>query len=386
MGKVTIIDGFGLTLKQAVAIGKGAPICLSSEARTRIDASERVVSKAATGKEPVYAVNTGYGYLANTKIGVKDLQTLQMNIIKSHASGYGTPLNEQETRLAQVLRLNVLAKGYTGVRWKLCRQLERHIAAGIQPIIPEYGSVGASGDLAPLAHLALPLLGLGMVRFQDEVISAREALRQTGLKAITLTTKEGLGLVNGTQIMCAVGSLALYSAIQLAILADTATALTMEGLVARTDPLDAEIHRLRGQPTQESSAREIRAALEESYLWQKKLKRKRVQDPYSIRCAPQVHGASRNMLAYSASVLEKELNAASDNPLVLPDEERMVSGGNFHGQPIALAMDAAAMAIAEIGSISERRIELCLTLTSVDFPLSLLATRAQIPDTWQRST
>ena len=374
MAKTIYLDGDTLDLRAARAIGEGAPVALSPDARPRVDASYALVQRLVKSKTPIYGLNTGYGYLANTRIKPDKQRKLQKNIVLSHASGYGDPLSIAETRLTMALRLNVLAKGHSGVRWELCKLIAKHIEAGIYPLIPEYGSVGASGDLAPLAHLALPLIGKGMVRYKGRIMATREALRATGIRAITLHEKEGLSLVNGTQALLAVGALALTEAVTLAIVADKIAALTYEGLAARCAPLDPLIHKARGSAMQEASAALIREQLTGSYLYEKKTKHPRVQDPYSVRCAPQVHGASRSALAYASSVLENELNAATDNPLVFADEERIVAGGNFHGQPVAVALDAAAMAVAELGSISERRLEVLLNTHFSGLPPFLTAT------------
>lgn len=356
-----LITGHSLTLEQVDQISKGATIALSIKCREKVNASRKIVESAVKQKHSIYAINTGFGALANTKISEKDLIQLQHNILYSHASGWGKPLTEQQARLAQILRLNVLAKGHSGVRWILCQRIAQHITSGITPIIPEFGSVGASGDLVPLAHLALPLIGCGLVYYKGQILTAKKALKLTKIASLTLKEKEGISLVNGTQIMLATGSIALNKAIQLTQFADQCAALTMEAMNAHTDALHTKIHYLRNQPMQQESARLITQQLQGSSLWSSTIKRTRIQDPYSLRCTPQVHGATRSSLAFSASMIEKELNAVTDNPIVLPDEKIIVSGGNFHGQPLALSFDAAAMALSEIGNISERRLNLLLT-------------------------
>lgn len=313
----------------------------------------------AEGK-PVYGVNTGFGFFANRSIEKKLLRQLQMNLLKSHAAGHGDPLTIPETRLAMALRLNVLIKGYTGVRYALCETLLAHLHAGVYPVIPEYGSVGASGDLAPLAHLALPLTGHGEVFYQGHRMPAAEALRSAGLQPIELAEKEGLGLVNGTQIMLCVGGLSLSEAIDAVEKADQITALTYEALEASLDPLNPLIHSVRNQAGQIRSAETILSHLKGSSLFDSKRVPHRLQDPYSIRCAPQIHGPTRDALQYTLAVVERELNAATDNPLAFPDEDIILSGGNFHGQALAIAFDLAAMAMAELGNVSERRLELLL--------------------------
>ncbi len=352
-----IIDGNSLNLERIVQIGDGAPIAIPKSVKKHVDNSERLIRQVAKESKPVYGVNTGFGYFANTIISKKELKDLQLNMIKSHASGYGAVLSPQETRLAMALRLNVLVNGHTGIRWKLCKSLFDLINANIYPIIPEYGSVGASGDLVPLAHLALPIAGFGMVRYNNRVMSAKEALKKAKLSPIKLVEKEGLGLVNGTQIMLSVGGLALAEAEILLDYADRITALTYEAMQARLGPLDANLHQVRNQRGQIESARNILRELRQSYLHSSKRNHPRVQDAYSLRCAPQVHGASRDGIGFARTIVERELNGVTDNPIVFHDQDKIVSGGNFHGQPLAMAFDFAAIALAEIGNISERRLE-----------------------------
>lgn len=355
-----LLDGKSLTLEAARAIALGRAVALDPACREQVEASAAFVAKKAAGRAPIYGVNTGFGALAACRIPKEQLYALQRNILKSHAAGFGSPLSQAETRLALALRLNVLMKGLTGVRWELCERFMQLIDKGIYPLIPEYGSVGASGDLAPLAHLALPLIGQGEVFFRGKQMAAKKALSLAKLKPLKLKAKEGLGLVNGTQVMLAVGALALMEAFDLATAADKITALSFEGFYGNPGALSDEIHLARGQKGQIASAAAIRAELEGSYLYTSKEKRLRVQDPYSFRCAAQVHGASRDTLRHAASILEIELNAATDNPLVFETEGCFLNGGNFHGQPLAIALDTAAIAVAELGNISERRLDLLL--------------------------
>lgn len=370
MAKV-ILDGGCFSLDQAKRVAGGAKIQIHDNVAERIDASRVFVSTVSNGDKPVYGVNTGFGYLARHKIGKSKLKELQVNLLKSHAGGYGPPLTAQETRLAMTLRLNVLLKGLAGVTFELCEALANLINARIYPIIPEYGSVGASGDLAPLAHLALPLIGHGKVVYQGKVIGARAALKRAGLKPYQLEVKEGLSLINGTQVMLAVGTLALIEALKLAELADWIASLTYEAMVGNVDALNPLIHHARGQTGQISSAEAMRQHLEGSYLYDKETKRSRVQDPYSMRCAPQIHGPSRDALSYSKQIVLKELNAATDNPLVFEESLEILSGGNFHGQCLAFAFDIASMAIAELGNVSERRLELLVNPHFSELPAFL---------------
>ncbi|MCB0339699.1 MAG: histidine ammonia-lyase [Bdellovibrionales bacterium] len=358
--KKIILDGNSLQLRDVALIAKGAPLAISASARRRVEEARDFVEQAAQRPSPVYSVNTGFGYYANTAIAHHELQDLQRNLILSHASGYGPALDTGTTRLAMALRLNVLLKGVTGVRYLLCEALLKLIEAEIYPIVPEYGSVGASGDLAPLAHLALALIGEGNVFYQGKEMSARSALKKAGVAPFILKEKEGLSLINGTQIMLSIGSLALYDALELLDKAEKITALTFEGFGGLEPALDPLVHSVRGHPGQIESAKRILRELKGSDLFSPKFKKVRVQDPYSLRCAPQVHGASRDALLYAKQVIERELNAATDNPLVFVGKEKIISGGNFHGQPLAIAFDLASIAVSELSNISERRLELLL--------------------------
>lgn len=357
---VILLDGHSLTLTQAEAIANGAPIGIAPEARAAVEADRAVIERIMHGDKAVYGVNTGFGFFANQRIDSSDLLKLQDNIIQSHAAGYGAALSIAETRLAMALRLHVLLKGYTGVRFSLCQALLDLINAHIYPIIPEYGSVGASGDLAPLAHLALSLTGRGKVSYNGEEMDASEALAAAGLTPVTLAEKEGLGLINGTQIMLSVGGLALIAGQRLGPMADLVAALTFEAMVAHPEVLDPRIHALRGQKGQIACAQAIREHLQGSYLYHPATKHARVQDPYSLRCAPQIHGPCCEALAYAEGIIGRELNAATDNPLVFSDTGEAISGGNFHGEPLAMAFDFAAIALSELSSVSERRLELLL--------------------------
>lgn len=355
-----VLDGQSFTIEKAQAAAQGAKIAIDHAVRKNMDLSRAIVKKASRQRTPVYAVNTGLGHFARIHIPKKQQLELQVNILKSHAAGWGPPLSIEETRLAMACRLNTLLKEFSGVTFALCQALLDLVNHGIYPIIPEHGSVGASGDLAPLAHLALPLIGEGVVRYREQTLSASEALKQAGLKPYQLSEKEGVALINGTQMMLSVGTLACLQAISLLDHADRIAALSYEALIGNPEALDPRIHRARRQLGQIESANAILTQLKGSYLFNKNLQRIRVQDPYSLRCAPQIHGPSRDALRHVREIIEKELNAATDNPLVIQEEERLVSGGNFHGQNLAMAFDYAAMAIAEIGNVSERRLELLL--------------------------
>ncbi|MBA2728289.1 MAG: histidine ammonia-lyase, partial [Parachlamydiaceae bacterium] len=358
--KPLILDGESLTLAQAEKIAFGHPIKLAKNVKSKMKKSRDLIQKLAHGSVPIYGVNTGFGFLANTCIKPTELKKLQSNLIKSHASGYGRPLSIPETRLAIALRINVLIKGYTGVRYELCEALLHLLEAEIYPIIPEYGSVGASGDLIPLAHLALPLLGFGNVQTKVGITTAKNALKKAGLKPFELAEKEGLSLINGTQIMLSVGGLALISALNILNQADRIAALSFEGLLGHTDALHPEVHHLRGQIGQIESATQLRKELEGSSLYDPDAKHIHIQDPYSLRCIPQIHGPSRDSISHASQIISRELNSLTDNPLVFADEGIVVSGGNFHGQALAMAFDIASIAISEIGNVSERRLDLLL--------------------------
>ncbi|MEM1282919.1 MAG: histidine ammonia-lyase [Chlamydiota bacterium] len=358
--KSILLNGLDLTLEKAISISKGAPIKISPTARKKITASRKLVQRLAQGDDPYYGINTGFGYLANEKIAPHELELLQENIITSHASGYGDSLSIAETRLSMALRLNVLVKGYTGVRYELCQALLNLINEEVYPVIPKYGSVGASGDLAPLAHLSLALIGKGKVSYKGKKMTAKRALNLAGLKPIKLAAKEGLSLVNGTQIMLSIGSISLSDALTLALKSDLVTALSYEAMDAHVNALHSRLHELRSQQGQVIVAKNISRFLSGSSLFNTEHSRNRVQDPYSLRCAPQVHGACLDSLLYSKSIISKELNAVTDNPLVFVDENTVISGGNFHGQPLAMALDFACMAVSELGNISERRLEILL--------------------------
>lgn len=354
------LDGLSLAFDDLSLIAQGAPLKIAETAKARVESSRRFVEQEMQSGRPIYAINTGFGYLANTPIPEENRNELQHNILKSHAAGFGTPLSPEETRLAMVLRLNVLLKGNTGVRFVLCEQLFRLLQANILPLIPAHGSVGASGDLAPLAHLALPIIGEGKVLYKGKEMPARAALDAAGIAPLSLEAKEGLSLINGTQVMLSIGGLALHSALELLRRAERITALSFEGMNALPQALDPLIHKARGQEGQKTSAEAILAELEGSSLLGERGRTSRVQDPYSLRCAPQIHGPSRDALGFARQLVERELNAATDNPLVFPEEGKIISGGNFHGQVLAMAFDTATMAVAELASVSERRLELLL--------------------------
>jgi histidine ammonia-lyase len=363
------LTGHGLTLETIEAVARGGALAaLAPEARAGMDRSRAVIAAIVAGDEAVYGVTTGFGDLATRRIAPADAARLQENLLISHAVGVGGALDTATVRAMLLLRANTLALGFSGCRPEIVDRLLAFLERGIHPVVPEQGSVGASGDLAPLAHLALPLIGRGVVEFSGRRMPASEALAEAGLAPLRLEAKEGLALLNGTQMMTAVGALAVLDAGRLAGTASVVAAMSTEALLGTDVAFAAAYHATRPHAGQAAVASEMRHLLRDSELQHSHHGvAHKVQDPYSVRCVPQVHGASRDALAHARDVLEIEANSATDNPLVFPagagtDPEaiataggRVVSGGNFHGQPVALAMDYAKLAIAELGSISERR-------------------------------
>ena len=371
------IDGNGLTLEaiERVARGDGVRVELTPAALERMRRSRAVVERAVERGEVVYGVTTGFGRLAEVAIPLDRLEELQINLIRSHACGVGAPLPRAESRAVTLLRANVLAKGFSGIRPLVVELLLELLNRGVTPVIPEQGSVGASGDLAPLSHLALVLVGEGAAELGGEVLPGGEALRRVGLEPVRLQAKEGLALNNGTQFMTGVGGLVLLGAERLVEAADVVGAMSLEGLRGTPDAFHPAIHAARPHPGQLASAERMRALLAESEIRESHRHNDlRVQDAYALRCIPQVHGAARNALGYVRSVLETEANSATDNPLIFPDEcaeGLVVSGGNFHGQPVAQVLDLVAMALADLASVSERRIERLVNPDLSDLPAFL---------------
>jgi histidine ammonia-lyase len=352
-----VLNGDELTIADvwAVAVHR-APAALADAGREKMNAARALVDRAAQS-EHTYGINTGFGRFVEKAIPPELTEELQLRLLRSHACGVGEPYPDEVVRAAMLLRANTLAKGYSGARVQTAELLLECLNRGVLPLVPSRGSVGASGDLAPLAHLALPLVGEGRAIVEGETLSGAEALARVGLEPVRLQAKEGLSLVNGTQFMAAVGALALTRAGRLRECADIACALSLEALQGSRVSFLPTIHALRPLQGQgESAANVLRlvegSAIIEAHRWCDK-----VQDAYSLRCAPQVHGASRDLLSYAEGTLAVELNAATDNPLVLVDEDELVSNGNFHGQPVAFALDSIAIALAELASISERRVE-----------------------------
>jgi len=353
------LHGQKLTLAEIATVALGdTPVKVSSSACPRVLASRKVIEKIIARGVAVYGVSTGFGKLSDVRIPRSELAALQLNLVRSHACGIGNPLSEPEVRAMMLLRANVLALGFSGIRLEiiemLCELLNHHVC----PVIPEKGSVGASGDLAPLAHLALSLIGEGEASFEGERVESREALRRAGLEPQRLEAKEGLALLNGTQAMHAVGGLALLRAKRLAGVADTAGAMSLEALKGTPAAFDLRLQEARPHPGQKAVAKHLLSILEASEIRQSHVEDDlRIQDAYSLRCMPQVHGAVRGALLHCEDVLLIESASATDNPLVFSESGDVISGGNFHGAPLALAMDYAAIALTDLMSISERRIE-----------------------------
>jgi len=358
-----ILDGRTLTLAEIESVAvRQRPVTISTEALVRVAKSREVIEQILATGQTVYGVNTGFGKLADVSIPADRLAQLQTNLVRSHACGLGDPLSEPESRAMLLLRANVLAKGHSGIRPELVELLVAMLNAGVYPIIPAKGSVGASGDLAPLAHLALVVIGEGEAVFQEKRSPGIEALRAAGLKPLQLAAKEGLALLNGTQAMTAVGALTVVHARRLAQIADLAGAMSLEALMGTPVAFDPRIHQARPHLGQIASAANLTAILADSEIRQSHIANDpRVQDAYCLRCMPQVHGAVRGVLDHVTAILETESGSATDNPLIFQSEKgtdaEVLSGGNFHGAPLSYAFDYAAIALTDLASISERRID-----------------------------
>src|ERR1044071_3492468 len=351
------LTGEQISLVQLAAVAlEGEAVAISPSTRSRIAASRKVIEQIVARDAVVYGVNTGFGKLSDVRIPQGELRQLQLNLVRSHACGIGNPLSAAEVRAMMILRANVLALGFSGIRFEvidlLCEMLNRRVC----PVVPEKGSVGASGDLAPLAHLALSLIGEGEAFFEGQRMTSAEALRHAQLTPLQLEAKEGLALLNGTQAMHAVGGLALLRAKRLARIADVAGAMSLEALKGTPAAFDSRLQEARPHPGQKAVAKHLLSLMEASEIRESHLEGDaRVQDAYSLRCMPQVHGAVRGALAHCEDVLLIESASATDNPLVFTESGEVISGGNFHGAPLALGFDYAAIAIADLMSMSERR-------------------------------
>ena len=354
--KIMQIDGDNLRLEDVEEVAlRGVKVRISNRAIARIKKCRKYVEEVIKCGETVYGLNTGVGKLCRVKIKQDEIEKLQRNLILSHAVSFGPIFSQQEVRAIMLLRANVLAKGYSGVRVKLVQTLVDMLNKGIHPMIPEKGSVGASGDLAPLAFIGLVMIGEGWAFHKDKLLSGKEALKKARIKPLKLLAKEGLALINGTQVMTAVGALTLLKAERLVDLADMSGALSAEAALCTPVAFDEKIQKVRKFKGQAQSAKNLRNLMKNSRIREFHKACPKVQDPYSFRCMPQVHGAVRDSLSHVRNVLEIEINSATDNPLIFPEQKQVISGGNFHGEPVALAMDLLGIALSDLANMSERR-------------------------------
>jgi histidine ammonia-lyase len=388
MGKVHWIKFYsGQTLHQMIKFNYGRDHLTSSVAlkiarkeikgifhpdiQKKVSQSAQAVVAISKGDRAVYGINTGFGPLCTTRISESDTRTLQENLLKSHAVGLGDPIPEEISKLMLILKIHALAQGFSGIQWETLKRLTWMLEQDVTPMIPMQGSVGASGDLAPLSHLALPLIGLGKVHFEGEITSAKKVLNHFGLEPIALGPKEGLALINGTQFMAAFGVKVVDRLSNVLKHADITGAMMIEGLMGSIKPFSPELHQLRPYTGNKHVAQTILNLLKDSEIVNSHQNCARVQDPYSLRCMPQVHGASRNAWLHLKETIEIEINSVTDNPIVI-SEDHTISGGNFHGQPIALPLDYACLAASEIGNISDRRIYLSIEGDTPGVPKLLL--------------
>ena len=362
-----------LTVKATLAIARNQTQgILSEKTKERIAKSAQVVANIVEENEPVYGINTGFGPLCTTKISKEETKILQTNILKSHSVGVGNPISKELAKIMMILKVHALAKGYSGIQLKTLERIIWHVDNNVIPIVPSQGSVGASGDLAPLSHLFLPLIGLGKVSFEGEEMKASAFFAKANLSPLNLGPKEGLALINGTQFILAHGVLVVNKLNSCLQQADIIGAMMIEGLQGSMKPFFKELHDLRPFKGSQHVAGRIRTLLRGSEILEDHINCERVQDPYSLRCIPQVHGASRNAWLHLKELTAIELNAVTDNPVII-NNELTISGGNFHGQPIAMALDYATLAASELGNISDRRIYLALEGNSAEVPKLLMA-------------
>jgi len=348
----------GMTLDNLVAIArKGVQVKLTEGSEQRLRATRQLVENWVEDERTIYGITTGFGALSDVVISKKDTRKLQQNILMSHAAGVGDPLDEPSVRAIMALRIKDLARGHSGIRLETVEHLIALLNWGVCPVIPQKGSVGASGDLAPLAHLALVLVGLGEALYKGQRMSGRQVLSKCGLKPIQLEAGEGLALVNGTQVMTAIGGLAIYDAVNLSKMTDIAAAMSLEVLMGSRTEFNARIHQIRPHPGQAAAADNMERLVQNSEIITSHKDCSRIQDAYTLRCSPQVHGATKDAINYSRKVIETEMNSSTNNPLIFAPDQDFLLGGNFHGQPVALALDFLSMAVAELANISERRIE-----------------------------
>jgi histidine ammonia-lyase len=355
--KKIIITGDTLTLEEVAAVCRNyEEVELSDYAVQKIIESRKVVDEFVENEKVVYGITTGFGKFSDVTISKEESKTLQENLIISHAVGAGKPFETEVVRGIMLLRINNLAKGYSGARLVTVQTMIEMLNKRVHPIVPEKGSLGASGDLAPLSHMVLPMIGLGQAEYMGQVMTGKEAMEKAGIPVIELTAKEGLALINGTQVMTAVGALTLYDALNIVKAADIAAALSFEAQNGVVDALDYRLHEIRPHKGQIETAKILSELLAGSKMTTRQGEI-RVQDAYSLRCVPQVHGASKDAISYVKEKVETEMNSVTDNPIIFPETKEGISGGNFHGQPMALAFDFLGIALAELANVSERRIE-----------------------------
>jgi histidine ammonia-lyase len=352
------LDKDNLTIGDIVAVARhNQSVAFSDQVRLKIEKARQLIDRWVKEERVVYGVTTGFGALCNVTVSPKDARRLQQKILASHAAGIGAPLPIEIVRAIMAVRAHDLSMGYSGCRLETVEYLISLLNAGVSPVVPEKGSVGASGDLAPTAHLGLVLIGRGEALYKGRRISGAEALAAIGLEPLVLEAGEGLALINGTQVMTAIGALVVNDAIRLSKLADVAAAMSLEVLMGSQSEFDSKIHRLRPHPGQITTAQNMLRLTAASEFIQSHEGCSRVQDAYTLRCSPQIHGASKDAVAHAANVIGIEINATTTNPLVFPETEEFLLGGNFHGQPVAMAADYLSIGLAELGSVSERRIE-----------------------------
>lgn len=365
------IDGNCLTVKDIVNVARnGYKVSITKDAKYKIKIAEEYVTKLVKENKIVYGITTGFGKFSDVHISPKDTEELQKNLIISHACSLGSPLSEETVRAIMAMRANALSKGYSGIRLSTVEILISMINEGVHPVIYEKGSLGASGDLAPLSMMVLVMLGMGEAFYKGKRMKGSVAMTKAGIKVVKLTSKEGLSLINGTQVMTAIAALTIHDSKKLIKSADISASLTMEALQGIMDAFDSKVHKARGHSGQIKTAENINKILNGSKLTTRQGDL-RVQDAYSLRCISQVHGAVRDSIEYVHSVIEKEINAATDNPLIFPETDEVISAGNFHGEPIALVMDFLGIALSEIASISERRLERLVNCQLNDLPAFL---------------
>ncbi|WP_099191516.1 histidine ammonia-lyase [Tepidibacter mesophilus] len=365
------IDGKSLTIEDVINVARnGYKVELTKESEEKVIKARNIVDKFVDEEKIVYGITTGFGKFSDVVISKEETKTLQRNLIISHSCGVGEYFDEEVSRSIMLLRINNLAKGYSGIRLNTLNTLIKMLNEGVHPLIPQKGSLGASGDLAPLSHMVLVMIGEGEAIYKGEKINGIDALNKVDIKPVELTSKEGLALINGTQVMTAVGALTVYDAVNLLKTADIAAALTMEALNGIVTAFDKKVHEVRGHEGQINAAKNILNILENSKMTTTQGEI-RVQDAYTLRCTPQIHGASKDAINYIKKRVEIEINAATDNPLIFPEVEEVISGGNFHGQPMALSFDFLAIALAEIANVSERRLERLVNPTLGGLPAFL---------------